>query len=97
MKNTAEVSLVAGARSPQRTSAIVPCNVLAKEPTSVLLLDSAMYPELQLDVRRRTLQRVVGVGYSEAGIVICRPQVGHVAFQAQVCILEWPVGEMGLS
>ena len=74
----------------------MPCNVLVKEPAPVGLLDSTVYPELRLDVRKRPFQCVVGVWYSEVGIVVRRPQVWHVALQAQVCAPEWPVGEMCL-
>ena len=74
----------------------MPCNVLIEEPAPVGLLDSTVYPELRLDVRKGSFQSIVGVWYSEVRIVICRPQVGHVALQAQVCAPEWPVGEMSL-
>ena len=70
------------ARSPQRASVVMPCNVLVEEPAPVHFLDTTVYPELRLDVRERAFQCVVGVGYSELRIVICRPQVGHVALQA---------------
>ena len=92
MKNTAEVCLAAGVRSPQRVSVVMPCNVLVEEPAPY----SPVYSELRFDVRERALQCVVGVGYSEVRIVICRPQVGHVALQAQIRTPEWPVGEMCL-
>ena len=85
-----------GARHPQRASVIMPCNVLVKELSPIGLLDSTVYPELRLDVRTRALKCVVGVWYSEVWIVIRRPQVGHVALQAQVCAPEWPGGEMRL-
>lgn len=84
------------ARSLQISSVVMPCNVLVEKLAPVCLFDSAMHSELRLDVRKRALQRVVGVGYSQVWIVVCRPQVGHVAVQAQVCAPEWPVGEMSL-
>ena len=74
----------------------MPCNVLVEELAPVGLFDSTVYPELRLDVRKRALKCVVGVWYSEVRIVIRRPQVGHVALQAQVCAPEWSVGEMSL-
>ena len=72
------------------------CYVLVKELAPVDFLDTAVYPELGLDVRKRALQRIVGVWYSKVRIVICRPQEGHVALEAEVCTPEWPVGEMSI-
>ena len=86
-----------GARSPQRVSVVMPCNVLVEELAPVCLFDSAMHSELRLDIRKGPLQSIVGIGYSQVWIVVCRPQIWHVALQAQVCAPEWPVGEMSLS
>ena len=59
---------MAWARSPQRASVVMPCDVLVKELAPIGLLNSAVYPELRLDVRKRTLQHIVGVGIPRLGL-----------------------------